>query len=98
MNVIKRLAKICKEIKELDDKSLLDKSVCAYAAISNKDKTNVDLSYTSVLRDLRKSKKEDVRPFQEKFKEVFEQALDEDLENPEEIALTAALKHIHWTR
>jgi hypothetical protein len=101
MSAIKKLANLCKKIRLLDDQSLLDKSICAYAAISdisNKDKTNVHLSYTSVLRDLRKSKKEDVRSFQEKFKEVFEQGLDENLENPEEIALTSALKHIHWKK
>jgi CRISPR/Cas system CSM-associated protein Csm2 small subunit len=96
MDIIKKLGQICKDIKELEDASLLDKALCAYAAISNKDKTNIELSYTSVMRELRKNQTQNVRKFQEKFKEVFEKALDEDLEDPEEIALTSALKYIHW--
>lgn len=94
--IIKKLGSICKNIKELEDDSLLDKALCVYAAISNKDKTNVELSYTSVMRELRKNQNQNVRKFQEKFKDLFDRALDEDLENPEEIALTGALKHIHW--
>lgn len=56
-----------------------------------------ELSYSYIMRKLRKADKDVVRQFQEVFKKNFDAALDDNLENPEKIALLAAIKETKQT-
>jgi hypothetical protein len=98
--LIRELGDLCKEIRLLGDNQLLDMALCAYAAVSgSSQKTNVDVSYTSVMRELRKKKDLDVvRKFQRSFKDAFERALDEDVEDPANVALMVAMKAIKYRK
>jgi len=52
-------------------------------------------TYSSVLRDLNKNNdKEKIKPFMKKFKEAFDNAMDKDLEDHQDIALNEAKKVI----
>lgn len=54
-----------------------------------------DLTYSYVMRELRrKADEEVVRKFMKEFKAAFEEALDESVNNPEQAALMQALKEI----
>lgn len=95
--ILYELRNVCKDLKIFGDKELLDKALCAYAAASNSDHSNVGLSYTYIMRKLRKNSPEKINKFQTSFKKTFDKALDEGLENPVEIALMTAVKAINWT-
>lgn len=56
-----------------------------------------DLSYSSVMRKLRKGKDEKRLEFQKEFKNAFDGALNENLEEPEKIALLSAIKAINFS-
>lgn len=92
MNYVSELKKISDTLKRLGHANLADKTMCALAALSEEPKP--DLSYSSVMRKLRNKYKAKVKPFQITFKQIFEEALDGDVENPENMALVAALKKI----
>ena len=92
MDIRTKLINICRELKSLGDNEMADKVLCAYAAISDTEKPRVDLSYSYIMRKLRKDNTpEQVRSFQKAFKTAFEKALDADLDEPDNIALTSAL-------
>lgn len=62
---------------------------------NHKKKASKNDSYSSIMRDLRKSSDEEVvQCFQEEFKKVFDQALIDGDEEPEKIALEKALEAI----
>jgi len=97
MNQIeKELAGICKDLKLLGDRSLTKSALCAYAAIADVDDPHVDLSYTYVMRELRKGDKEKRMLFQQVFKKAFDESLYADLEEPAAVALMVALKAIDF--
>lgn len=81
----------------LGDHDLADKALCAYAAVTDSENPRVDLSYSYIMRQLRKGDKERRIEFQKIFKEAFDRALLEDVENPAEVALMVAMKAIDFT-
>ena len=97
--VLATLAHICKDLRLLEQHDLTDKVLCAYAALSDiESKPKVDLSYTYIMRKLRQEGNEDrTKAFQVAFKDAFERGLDEDIENPTEIALMMGMKAINWS-
>lgn len=96
MSTERELASICKDLKLLGDRDLINKALCAYAAITDIENPRVDLSYSYIMRKLRKGD-DDIRlKFQRVFKEAFDKALEEDLEEPAEIALMIAIKVIDF--
>ena len=92
MSIDRDLASICKELRLLGERDLAKKALCAYAAITDSEKPHVDLSYTYVMRELRKKDDDKRKVFQKSFKEAFDKALYADIDEPAEIALMAAIK------
>jgi hypothetical protein len=91
---INKLRRLCKDMKLADEDELADKLLCALAALTGSENPKAHLSYSYCLRYLRNNHPDRVREFQIMFKKAFDDALDEDLENPENIALTSAIKDI----
>lgn len=79
-------------LAEIGDKKLVSDLLCALAAITNTENPRADLTYSSVMRHIRNNRKDIVNDFQSYFKQSFEDALDNDLENPEQLALMESLQ------
>ena len=95
--IANELRDISRQLKLLGELELSDKVLCALAAVTDAERPRVDLSYTYVMRKLRGDKKDkDVHTFQKVFKDTFEEALDNDADNPEEVALMEALQNIDF--
>lgn len=92
--MINELRSICKNLKAANEDILADKVLFVIGALTDSETPRSDLSYSYVMRKLRKDHKDKVREFQTTFKKAFEDALDEDLDEPDNIALLAALKAI----
>jgi hypothetical protein len=80
----------------LGDKELTQMALVVYAAITDTEKPNVDLSYSYIMRQLRKQDKNKQYKFQKEYKETFDKALFEEIENPEELALLAGMAAIDY--
>ena len=98
MNVSRELAEVCKNLRMLGDNELAEEALCAYAALTDTEDPHVDLSYSYIMRKLRKGDKDRCRQFQEVFKKSFDEGLFEGLEDPVNIALMAALESIDFRR
>jgi len=96
VSIEKVLASVCKDLRLLGDKELTSKALCAYAAVTDTENPKVDLSYSAVMRELRKGEKERQIKFQRVFKDTFDKALYSDLEEPQAIALMEAVKAIDY--
>src|SRR5271157_5751384 len=97
MSIESVLASICKDLRLLGDDKLTKKAIFAYAAMTDTDDPHPDLSYSSIMREIRKENDEDrVLKFQKAFKQAFDTALDEDVEDPASIALMVAIKAIDY--
>lgn len=81
-------------LAEYGESSLVSDLLCALAAITDTTSPRSDLTYSSTMRILRSKYKDSVKEFQVNFKKAFEDALDNDLENPEQIALLEALQNL----
>ncbi len=62
--------------------------------VEDGDDITIIKSYSSIMRDLNRKSPEKVIPFMNSFKKAFDEALSEDFDNPEEIALLEALQTI----
>jgi len=85
--MLEKLRKLAQSLREAGENELADGVCCAFAALSGQKRPQVDLTFSSVLRDLRKKSPENVRPFQKLFKEKFDEALIAEIDDPEEAAL-----------
>ena len=90
--VLTQLRSICRDLKEAEEHELADQVLCAIAALADTPSPKSDLSYSYVMRKLRENSPDRVNEFQLEFKQGFENALDRDLPNPEELALMQALQ------
>ena len=61
-----------------------------------KNAEDIELSYSAIMRDLNKNNKDDIEKFRLVFKKTFDEANIEGLEEPERIALIAAMKGINY--
>jgi len=91
-DIRKDLQEVCRQLKLVGEHDMADKVLCAYAAVTDVESPRVDLSYSYVMRELRKEFPDQVKPFQIAFKRAFDDALDQDLDEPANIALTSAIK------
>ncbi len=57
------------------------------AAIEDLEPEMSDLTYSAALRKLRSEKPDSVVPFMKRFKELFDEAVDGNVESPENAAL-----------
>jgi hypothetical protein len=92
------LAQVCKDLRMLNEVNLVDGVLCAYAAITGVENPRVDLSYSYIMRKLRKGDIERRKKFQKIFKEAFDRALYEDLDDPSSVALMVSLKGIEFDK
>ena len=96
MSITSELASICKDLRLLGESELTKDALYAYAAITDTEDPRPDLSYSYVMRKLRKGDDDRRLKFQKIFKQVFDEALNEDVDEPAEIALMVALKAIDF--
>jgi hypothetical protein len=96
MNIGSELAIICKDLRMLGDDELTKKALLAYAATTDTEHPMVDLSYSYILRKLRKGDSKRRLKFQKVFKKVFDEALYADVDEPAAIALMAGVKAIDF--
>jgi hypothetical protein len=96
VSIISELASICKDLRLLGETELTKDALFAYAAITDTENPRADLSYSYVMRKLRKGENSIRLKFQKEFKQAFDRALYEDVEEPAEIALMVALKAINF--
>ena len=91
-----RVAQILMNLYVLGEFDLADKVLCAIAiANDNVKEPKPDVTYSSLMRTLRKGDNDKRLTFQKTFKQSFENALDEELDDPERVALMAGLKAIN---
>jgi hypothetical protein len=94
--MINKISAVAKDLRLAGEQDLADKLLCALAALTDAKQPKADLSYTYVMRELRKNCPENVDKFQIAFKQAFEQAIDENLEDPEQIALMEAMDAVEF--
>lgn len=96
MSIATELAGICKDLRLLGDSDLTHKAITAYAALTDVEDPRPDLSYTYIMRKLRKGDDKRRLQFQKVFKAAFDKALYADVEEPAAIALAVAMKAIDY--
>jgi hypothetical protein len=90
----KNLIKLCQDLKLAGEHDLADKLSCALSALAQSKRPRHDLSYSYVMRELRNKHKDKVKLFQTTFKKSFDEALFENMEDPDQVALLSALQTI----
>lgn len=96
MSIERELASICKDLRMLGNDKLTKKVLMAYAAATGTEDPHVDLSYSHIMRKLRKGDEERRIQFQQSFKKAFDEGLLEDVDDPAEIALVVAMRDINY--
>jgi hypothetical protein len=96
MSIESELSNICKDLKILEDKDLVRKALQAYAAVTDTERPQVDLSYSYIIRQLRKGSDERKLKFQKAFLKAFNEALYADIEEPAAVALMIGIKTINF--
>jgi hypothetical protein len=96
MSIASELASICKDLRLLGDSELTKEAIYAYAAVTDTEDPRPDLSYSYIMRKLRKGDDKIRLKFQKTFKQAFDNALYEDVEEPAEFALMVAIKAIDF--
>jgi hypothetical protein len=51
-------------------------------------------TYSSIMRDLNKNEPDKLQPFMVAFKDAFDEAIENDIDNPDQVALLEALSKI----
>ena len=88
---MKELRDSIRLLKSIGEHDLASDLLCAIAAMEELIDPHTDLTYTAIMRDLRQNQKDKVVPFEKAFKEAFDAAIDEELENPEQLAIMEAM-------
>lgn len=91
------LRRFARDFKLFGEDDLAEKISCAISAIAGTEDPKTEYSYSYIMRKLRKGDDERRLEFQRVFKDAFDQAMDEDLFEPEQIALLAAIKQIEFS-
>jgi hypothetical protein len=78
------------DLLSLGESEMSDHLLCVLAAMEE-----TTLTYSAAMRKIRKKyDSEQVHEFQRVFKDVFEEAIDTGIDNPEGVALTKTLKQL----
>lgn len=88
--------KLAKKLRDQGKHELCDELISAFASSSKHSVIpRPDLSYSFIMRNLRKSEDEKrAKEFQKAFKEAYDEAFIEGLENIDDVALLQAIKTI----
>ena len=87
---------LTRELKLAGEDDLAEKISCAISVVAGTEHPKTEYSYSYIMRNLRKGDDDRRIAFQRMFKETFDDARDDDLENPEQIALMAGIKAIEF--
>jgi hypothetical protein len=90
---LQSLVLLAKEANLKNNEKLKEKSKIAIAEITGDLNNKADISYSSIMRDLKDQPEQRVA-FMKAFKEAFDQAFLQGLENPDQIALFSAMKNV----
>lgn len=91
------LRKLAKDFRLAGDDALVQQTLKVLTAATGNKEPKADLSYSHMLRKLRKGDKKKLREFQKAFKESFDSAIVEGLEDEAEAtALFEALQKIGY--
>ncbi len=86
-----QLKKIAQDLREAGETDLADGVCCVFAALTGEKKPKIDLTYSAACREIRKKQPNKLKPFQKLFKQKFDEALIEGLDDPEDSALMECL-------
>lgn len=94
---IASLRRLAKDFRLNGDDALAKQTLKVLAAETGNEETQADLSYSHIMRTLRKGDKEKLREFQRTFKDAFDAAFDEGMEEESEaVALMEATQKIDY--
>jgi hypothetical protein len=96
MDNLDKFRKLAKHFKNVGNENLSNKLLLIISANTGLNNPRSDLSYSYIIRKLRKNDKENLDKFMKVFKNSFDDAYIENLENPEQIALLSAIKVINF--
>lgn len=94
MNIESKLINIAKTLKESGNHDSSDRVLCALAALTDSIEPKANLSYSYIMRDLRKNHPDQVSNFQRIFKYYFDKAIKSGSDDFENIALMHAVNEL----
>lgn len=91
----KTLRRLAKDFRLVGEDKLCEKILLALADITEASDVKADLSYSFIMRELRKSNNKDrVKEFQTAYKRAFDDAFLSGVDNLDEVALIQAIQEI----
>ena len=94
---LESLKKFAAKAKEIGDTEAFESIKKALKRDFDYDNINLGISYSQVMRKLNKDNdKERLENFMKCFKETFDQADNESLDEPDKVALIESLQAIKW--
>jgi len=90
----KTLRRLAKDFRLAGEGKLCDAVLLALADITEASDVRADLSYSFIMRKLRKLDKDRAKEFQAAYKQAFDEAFLSGLDNLDEVALLQAVQEI----
>jgi len=90
----KTLRRLAKDFRLAGEGKLCDAVLLALADITEASDVRADLSYSFIMRKLRKLDKDRAKEFQVAYKQAFDEAFLSGLDNLDEVALLQAVQEI----
>lgn len=91
-NVQKILRSLAQDFRLAGDSEMANKAILAMSAMSGNEEITADISYSYLLRELRKNNPEKLKEFMKCFKDAFDRAYVAELDDVEEAALLEAIQ------
>lgn len=95
MPLLNNLKIAIQKLGEIEEFDLQNDLLCAYAALTDSENPRVDLTYSSVMRVIRKENPDLVPEFERAFQLAFYDALDNYIPNPENAALMQVIQELN---
>lgn len=95
-STLNKLRNISQDLHYIGDNNLCGKIKIIIANENNLDNIASDLTYSSIMRDLRHNKKDMIEPFMLSFKKSFDESVLQELDDPDKIALLEAIREISY--
>ena len=94
--MIKNLRKLAKEARLAGKDKICDRVLIAIAKETDLATPRSDLSYSYIMRKLRKEDSDKAKEFMKAFKKAFDEAYIEEIDEPDQVALMEAMKSIGY--
>lgn len=88
------LKKLAQEFRLANDTELANKFLLVISAVTGSENPKSDLSYSFIMRGLRRNKSDKLSQFMKEYKKAFDEAYIEEIEDLEEAALMQAMQKI----